>query len=265
MTPGRAKTALITGATSGIGYELSKRFAQNGHNLVLTARHEQDLSDVAAELEEVFGISTTVVAEDLSKPGAPERIFSTLQRQSIRIDALVNDAGFGLHGLFADTDIETELAMMQVNMVALTYLTKLFLTEMLEQGGGRILNVGSTASFLPGPLMAVYYATKAYVLSFSQAIAAELEGSGVTVTVLCPGPTETGFHERAGQRSTWLLQLLGTMDPQVVARAGYRGMMKGRRVAIPSFQDKLIVFFQRFAPRGPLTDLVRELNKRRRG
>ncbi len=257
------KTALITGATSGIGYELSKLFAHDGYDLVINARHEEDLVRVADELERASGSSVVVISKDLSERSAPDEIFSYLRERSIEIDALVNNAGFGLQGPFAETNLETELAMMEVNMVALTQLTKLVLGGMLERGSGRILNVASTASFLPGPLMAIYYATKAYVLSFSQAIASELEGSGVSVTVLCPGPTDTSFQDRAGQTSTWLLHLMAQMEPERVARAGYQGMMEGQRIVFPGFRDRLTAFFQRFAPRAPLADGVRELHKRR--
>jgi len=263
MSSDQGKTVLITGATGGIGRELSRLFAEDGYELVVNARHVDDLEELAGELEDRFGSSVMIVAQDLSLPSAPEEIAARLREASIGIDALVNSAGFGLRGPFAETDPEVELAMMRVNMVALTRLTRLFLTQMVDRGAGRILNMSSTAAFMPGPLQAVYYASKAYVLSFSQAIASELEGTGVTVTAVCPGPTDTQFHRRAGQTSTWLLALLSQMDPETVARAAYRGMMKGRRVVVPSIQDKLIVFLQRFVPRGLLTDIVRELHKRR--
>lgn len=256
--------ALITGATGGIGRGLCELFAGDGHDLVINARHADELQVLADDLENRFGVSVRVLAADLSLPSAPEELFARLREEPIHVDALVNCAGFSLRRPFVEMDVETVLAIMRVNMVALTHLTRLFLSEMVEHGRGRVLNVASTASFMPGPLQAVYYASKAYVLSFSQAIASELEGTGVTVTALCPGPTETEFHERADQESTWLLHLLETMDPETVARAGYRGMMRGRRRVVPGFRDKLIALLQRFAPRRLLTDLVRKLHRRRR-
>jgi hypothetical protein len=258
-----ASTALVTGATGGIGREFCELLAQDGYDIVICARHADELATLADDLEDRFGISVMVLARDLSLPSAPEEIFTRLQEESIGVDVLVNCAGFGLLRPFVEPGFETELAMMRVNMVALTHLTKLFLHDMVEQGGGRVLNMGSTASFMPGPLMAVYYATKAYVLSFSQAVASELEGTGVTVTALCPGPTDTGFQDRADQRSTWLLRLLEPMEPETVARAGYRGLMRGRRVVVPSFQDRFVAFFHRFVPRSLLADLVRRLHTRR--
>jgi len=257
------KTALVTGATRGIGYELSKLFARDGYDLVVNARHIEDLEEVAAAFEESYGTSVHPIARDLSDPQTPEAIFEEVQAHALEIDVLVNNAGFGLRGAFAETDLDTELRMMQVNMVALTHLTKLFLGGMLERGSGAILNVASTAAYMPGPLMSVYYATKAYVLSFTEALASELEDSGVGVTVLCPGPTKSHFKQRAKQRRTWLRYLLREMEPERVARAGFRAVKRGRRLAVPSLQDWLVVFFYRFVPRSLLSDLVRELHKRR--
>jgi len=257
MTSNHTKTALITGATRGIGYELSKLFARDGYDLVINARHEQDLERVASDFEEAFGISVAIIALDLSQPGAADEIFEALQRQSITVDALVNNAGFGLYGSFAETDLSTELAMMQVNMVALTHLTKLFLGHMLEQGRGEILNVASIASFQPGPMMAIYYASKAYVLSFSEALTSELRGLGVTVTALCPGPTATEFQERAELDPERWLTLMKTMEAESVARAGYRALKRGQAVVVPGLLNKAIVFFERFIPRTLLTGIVK--------
>ncbi len=187
------KTALITGASSGIGYELSKLFAQDSYDLVLIARSENKLQDLAAKLQNEFGSQVKVIVQDLGINFAPKTIFSQLQEENITIDVLVNNAGFATYGLFTETDLQAELEMMQVNMVALTHLTKLFLPGMVQRRQGKILNIASTAAFQPGPLMAVYYATKAYVLSFSEAIANELIGTGVTVTVLCPGQQNQVF------------------------------------------------------------------------
>ena len=190
-------TALVTGASSGIGLELATLLAKNRHGVVLVARGKDRLDGIARGLTEEFGVAATVLPADLADPAAPLDVFLTLAERKVAIDVLVNDAGFGVYGFFADTPLEKELAMIQVNVTALTHLTKLFLPGMLERRRGRILNVASTAAFQPGPLMAVYYATKAYVLSFSEALGNETAGSGVTVTALCPGPTLTHFQRRA--------------------------------------------------------------------
>ncbi|MDO9399518.1 MAG: SDR family oxidoreductase [bacterium] len=251
------KTALITGASSGIGCELSKLFARDGYNLVLVARNKQRLEQVADELREKFGISTKVVPKDLSVTTSPKEIFDELQQESIQIDILVNNAGFGVYGVFSETDITKDLQMIQVNLVSLTHLTKLFLPGMLKQGYGRILNVGSIGSFVPGPLNAVYCATKAYVLSFSEGIAEEIEGSGISVTVLCPGATRTEFHKRAQMEGINLLKF-GVMDAQTVAKIGYRALMKGnKRVVIPGAYNRIQMFLTRFMPRKILAKTVR--------
>lgn len=198
-TDGTGKgTALITGASSGIGYELARLFARKGHGLVLVARNQETLRELAEKLEREHGIRAIVVSKDLSLPSTPEEIFRELAEKSISVDILVNNAGFGTRGMFSNADTDSQLKMIQVNTTALTHLTRLFLERMSRPRKGRILNVASTAAFQPGPLMAVYYATKAYVLSFSEALASELHGSGVTVTALCPGPTRTEFERRAG-------------------------------------------------------------------
>lgn len=258
----KPKTALITGASSGIGYELSKLFAREGHALVLVARDRGALVRVAEELTRDYNASVKVLPKDLSLPDSAKEIFNEIQGQSVHIDLLVNNAGFGTYGPLAETDLEAQVAMIQVNIAALTQLTKLFLREMLKRGEGRILNVASTAAFQPGPLMAVYFATKAYVLSFSEALATELSGSGVTVSVLCPGPTRTDFRRRAGIKGTKLSDWAAT-DAATVATAGYRGLMNGRTVVIPGFMNKLIAFAIRFLPRSSVTRVVRSIQKGR--
>ena len=206
-------TALITGASSGIGLELANLFARDGNDLVLVARSEGKLRQIASRLEGEFGIATRVLAADLAKPHAAQELVMTLNVHKVTIDALVNNAGFGLAGPFVATDLDKELEMIQVNIVALTELTKLLLPGMVTRRSGRILNLASTAAFQPGPLMAVYYATKAYVLSFSEAIADELRDSGVTVTALCPGPTDTGFAAVASLESSRLFNMAKPMIP----------------------------------------------------
>ena len=252
------KTALITGASSGIGYELTKLFAADGHHLVLVARDRQKLNQAAEELKAEFPVTVRILSKDLSAPFSPEEIFHEVQKESLTIDVLVNNAGYGVHGLFSGTDLATELGMMQVNMAALTHLTKLFLKGMLERGEGKILNVASTAAFFPGgPLMAVYYATKTYVLSFSQALTEELRGTGVSVTALCPGPTESEFFKRAGTEKRIILSRF-KMDTKKVALAGYQGLMKRKAVVTPGLINQLIVFGSRFLPRNLLLRIIRK-------
>ncbi len=254
-----ATTALITGASTGIGYELSKCFAADHHNLIIVARQEQRLRQVAEELTKQFGIAVKVVAADLAQPDAPPKILEAVRKDSLQVDYLVNNAGFGLGGKFAETDLAVELGMMQVNMTALVSLTKLFLSEMIARRSGKIMNVASTAAFQPGPLMAVYYATKSFVLSFSEAIANELKGTGVTVTALCPGPTESEFQKRAHIENTRLIKskLMGWMTSEQVAKIGYQGFMQGKRLIIPGLLNKIGVHSTRFSPRVVTTQIAR--------
>jgi uncharacterized protein len=241
-------TALITGASGGIGRELARVCAAHGHDLVLVARSEAKLEALAAELRAGHGVSVTVMASDLVVPDAARTLVDDLHRAAIRVDLLVNNAGFDVYGYFHETDLATELSMIQVNLVALTQLTKLVLADMRAQGSGRILNVGSTGSFIPSPLNAVYAATKAYVLSFSEALAEELRGAPVSVTALCPGATRTGFQARAGIGQVRLVRW-GMMDATTVAEAGYRAMMAGRRVVVPGLFNNLSVLGTRLLPR----------------
>jgi len=251
------KTALVTGASSGIGYELSRLFARDGYNLVLVARNKQKLNQLADDLRENFRVSTKVIPKDLSITASPKEIFDELQKESTRIDVLVNNAGFNVYGYFSETDLKKELQMIQVHIVSLTCLTKMFLPGMLKQGCGRILNVGSTGSFVPGPLDAVYCATKAYILSFSEAIAEELQGTGVTVTALCPGVTWTRFQKRAQMPEDLRLFKFGAMDAKTVAETGYRGLMKGKRIVVPGIYNKLQMFLVKFMPGRMATKMVR--------
>ena len=256
-----SKTALITGASGGIGYELALLLARDGFDCILVARSRDKLDELAARLESEFRVKTLVVARDLSKPTAVDEIYEEVSAASMSIDLLVNNAGFPVYGRFVDTDWQTELDMLQVNVVALTALTKLFVRGMVERRNGRILNLASTAAFVPGPLMAVYYASKAYVLSFSQALANELQGTGVTVTALAPGPTRTGFQKRGVMEDSRLVR--GQIaDAKSVAAAGYRGMMRGKTIVIPGFSNKLIPWVARVSPRGAVTRVVRRIQER---
>ena len=254
------ETALITGASSGIGLDLARVFAKEGHDVVLVARSEGRLREIAAELERDFGVTAHVVVADLAEADAPRKLVDALPAA---IDILVNNAGFGLTGPFVETDLAKELEMIQVNVVALTALTKLLLPPMVARRRGRVLNVASTAAFQPGPLMAVYYATKAYVLSFSEAIADELRDSGVTVTALCPGPTATGFADVAGMSASRLFNVMKPMSSADVARAGYAAMKRGRRVVIPGVKNKVVAQSVRFSPRRVVTTIARKLQESR--
>jgi uncharacterized protein len=254
------KTALVTGASVGIGRDLAELFARDGHHLILTARNESQLHELSAKLRDQYHVNAEVIVEDLSVSGASQRIFEQLQSKSI--DYLVNNAGFGTHGPFADADIASQLAMLQVNIVALTHLTRLFLPGMLQRGSGRIMNVASVAAFLPGPLMAVYYATKAYVLSFSEALASEVAGGGVTVTALCPGPTKTEFQIRAGIANTPMFQNRA-MSSEKAARLGYEAMMRGKRTIVTGFSNKLSAFGTRFVPRRATAAIAKRINENR--
>ena len=255
-------TTLITGASGGIGYELVKLFAQDHHNLVLVARHGPRLAQVADELQRQFGITVRTFALDLTDPAAPQALFAQLQSDGVAIDILVNNAGYGKFGEFADVPLEESLGQVQLNVAALTHLTRLFLGPMLQRRSGRIMNVASTAGFQPGPLMAVYYATKAYVISFSEALANELAGKGITVTCLCPGATETGFAGRAGNDESRLFKKLRPMDAKTVARAGYHGLLKGRTLVIPGFRNWLVAESVRVSPRKLVTAISRWVSER---
>jgi uncharacterized protein len=253
------KTALITGASSGIGYELAKLFARDRYHLVLVARSEAKLRQIADEIAVQSGITVKTMAKDLSLANAPTEIFSELQQEGIKVDFLVNNAGFGTYGFFAETDLNAELQMMQLNMVALTHLTKLFLKDAIAQRQGKILNIASTAAFQPGPLMAIYYATKAYVLYFSEAIANELQGTGVSVTVVCPGPTESSFQATAKMENSKLVRGGNMMDAKTVAEIAYRGLMSGKTLVIPGLKNKLLAQSARFLPRIWVTKIVRNM------
>ncbi|MBD2411448.1 MAG: SDR family oxidoreductase [Desmonostoc geniculatum HA4340-LM1] len=255
------KTALITGAASGIGYELACIFAADDYNLVLVDKNGLKLGEIADKFQSKFGNFVKGIVKDLSISTSPEEIFTELQQANIKVDVLVNNAGFGIYGLFQETNLAAELEMLQVNLVCLTHLTKLFLQDMVKQGEGKILNVASAAAFQPGPLMAVYFATKAYILSFSEAIANELEGTGVTVTVLCPGSTESAFHQRTGMADSKLLKGKRMMDAQTVAEIGYRALMRGKTIVIPGLMNKLLAKSVRFVPRRIVTKIVRNMQE----
>jgi len=255
--PGMNQTALITGASGGIGYELARLFARDHYNLVLVARSADKLSQLADELQRQYQVTVKTMALDLSASPAPRFIFDQLQREGTAIDVLVNNAGYGSFGEFATMPVEDTLGQIHLNVAALTLLTRLFVPAMVERHSGRIMNVASTAGFQPGPLMAVYYATKAYVISFSEALANELKPRGVSVTCFCPGATDTGFATRAGNDKTRLFQKFGPMDVKTVAADGYRGMMKGKTLVISGMKNWIVAESVRFAPRKAVTALSR--------
>lgn len=259
-------TALITGASSGIGRELARVFAAHRHDVVLVARGEATLRALAAELQAPGGaeVRAHVIVSDLSVRGAAQALTARTRDMGIEVDILVNNAGYGLYGPFLDTPLDAELDMIQVNIVALTELTKRMLPAMVARKGGRILNLASTAAFLPGPLMAVYYATKAYVLSFSEAIANELDGTGVTVTALCPGPTASGFQAAAKLEESKLVAGKRLPTSREVALAGYAAMMAGETVFVPGLSNKLTVLAPRVLPRRLVARIVRTAQERRR-
>jgi len=246
--------ALVTGASSGIGYELTKLFARDGKNLIIVSRDKNRLEQVKTEIENKYRIRVKVLPKDLSAPKAPLEIFSELEEEGINVDVLVNDAGFGLFGMFSETDLQKELEMIQVNITSLTHLTKLFLKKMLENKSGRILNVASLLGFLPVPLFAVYSASKSFVLHFSEALANELQGTGVSVTCLCPGRTRTAFWANMQNSKTPKANM---MDAAKVAEVGYRALKKRKVIAVPGLNDGLLTFLLRIAPRNVITKVMR--------
>ena len=258
----RAQTALVTGASSGIGAELARLAAADGCNLVLVSRRQERLEALARDLSVAHGISARVITADLARPKASRKVSEELEREHLRIDVLINNAGLGLYGEFSKSDLDRQIEVLQVNVAALTELTRLLLPGMIERRRGRILNVASTAAFQPGPFMAVYYATKAYVLSFSEAIAEELDGTGVTVTALCPGPVTTEFQEIAGVDAALFPKPL-VMEAHEVARAGWAAAKRGKRVVIPGVANRVLKETVRFSPRRLVTAAAGRLQKKR--
>lgn len=253
--------ALVTGASSGIGLELARLLAADGHDLVLVARSRARLEELARGFA-LKGAQAHVIAADLAAPQAPAAIVAELRERGLTVDILVNNAGYGLFGAFSETEWKAELDMIQLNVVALVELTKRLLPGMVERKRGRVLNVASTAAFQPGPLMAIYYATKAFVLSFSEAIAEELDGTGVTVTALCPGPTKTGFQAGAKMEASKLVRGKSIDGPEEVARVGYQALKAGRRFVVPGAKNKMLAQSVRFLPRNTITRMVKKAQER---
>jgi len=247
--------ALVTGASAGIGRELARLLAAD-HDLILTARREAALQALAAELTHAI---CRIVPVDLADPDGPRKLFDAVAALNLPVDVLVNNAGSGDVGPFADADPAKLNAMIQLNVAAFTQLLELFLPGMRQRGRGRILNVGSVAGFQPGPFMAAYYATKAFVNSLSQALSSELSGTGITVTCLCPGPTASEFADVAGFDATKSVSAGMRMTARSVAQAGLRSMQRGQPLVIPGWQNRLLIFLQRFVPRGLVIRAVRSM------
>lgn len=256
------KTVLITGVSGGIGKELADLFARDGYNLVLVARNEAKLKEMSKAYEQQYGTHSIVIPKDVSVTGVPQAIYLELKEKGIIVDYLINNAGFGLYGKFVETDGEQETNMIDVNIKALTIMTKLFVPDMVTRGQGGIMNVASLVGFFPGPMMSVYYASKAYVLSFTEALENELSGTGVTVTALCPGVTATGFVDRSGMGASKMIQNGSIMKSDEVARIGYRGFLRGDTIIIPGARNRFLAFTPRLLPRKWITRIVRSMQDR---
>ena len=254
--------ALITGASNGIGLGLAREFAKHKTDVVLVARNEAKLKEIAQELTSTYGVKAIVMAKDLSKQDNADELFREVKQAGLEIGYLINNAGFGDFGMFSESDWKKQQEMITVNIITLTRLCRLFIPEMIQRKQGRILNLASTAAFQPGPLMAVYYATKAYVLLFSEAINNELKGSGITVTALCPGPTTSGFEEASNLKESKLFKKKKLPDAAEVAKYGYSVMMKGKSVAIHGWMNRAMVLSGRFAPRDMVTAIVRKMSEK---
>lgn len=252
-------TALVTGASNGIGLELAKIHASKGGDLVLVARNKSKLDELKNELEKEFKVNVYTIGKDLSASNAAQEVYDETTKQNIQIDILINNAGFGDFGLFAETDWNKESEMINLNIATLTLFTKLYLQDMVKKGSGKIMNLASTASFQPGPMMAVYFATKAYVLSFSEAISNEVSNKGVTVTALCPGPTTSGFQAAASMENSKLFSNKNLPTSKEVAIYGYNAMMKGKTVAIHGIMNKILATSLRFAPRAIVLKISRKV------
>ncbi|MET0262649.1 MAG: SDR family oxidoreductase [Rariglobus sp.] len=246
MNPSSKETVLITGASSGIGYELAREFARHGHNLVIVAPVEPELLNVASRISAEHGVSVKAIASDLRGEGAADDIFAQITANGIAIDILVNNAGLGRRGQFWEMPLEDDISMIRLNIEAGVRLTKRFLPAMIEKGRGRILNTASIAGFEPGPTLAVYHATKAFVLSWSEALATELQDTGVTLTALCPGPVDTDFFTKADMVDTHAFQDNQVMAPQEIAATAYEAVMNGERISVPGALNKVMVFGRRF-------------------
>ncbi len=250
------EAVLVTGASGGLGLELAKCYAKAGHSLILTARSDDKLTAAKQELEAAYHVPVVTIPMDLGANGAPEALMNAIREQELAVGVLVNNAGFGDFGEFVHSDLSKQQAMVSLNVSALMTLCHAVLPDMVERGRGHILNVASIAAFQSGPYMSVYYATKAFVLSFSEALHRELRGSGVTVTALCPGPIRTGFEDAADLKSSKLFQSLPVADADRVAAFGFRAAQNGKVVAVHGLLNRLIVFGVRLVPRRAVSNMV---------
>lgn len=255
-------TALITGASNGIGLELASIHASKKGNLVIVARNKARLNELKGELEKKYSVSVYAIEKDLSETNAAQEVYDEVQRNNIRIDYLINNAGFGDFGMFADSNWNKQLQMINLNITTLTHLTRLFLPQMIANKGGKIMNLASTAAFQPGPTMSVYYATKAFVLSFSQAINNELENKNITITALCPGATESGFQAASAMEESKLVKNKKLPSSKEVADYGYKAMLKGKPVAIHGFMNAVMANSVGFMPRSWVVKIVRTLQNK---
>ena len=256
-TKNEKRYALITGATSGIGYELAKLFAKDGYNIVAVSRTMDDLDRIAEEFSQQYGVEVVSIVKDLFNSDAAMELYEEIKGRNLTVDVLVNDAGQGQYGLFIENDIQRQLDIIQLNIASLTAITYYFLKDMVARNEGKILQLASIASESPGPYQAEYHATKAYVLSFSQALAEELRNSGVTVTALCPGPTATEFASSANVGKSGLFAAFGIAHAEDVAKFGVAAMMHGKRVAIPGIKNKIVAQASRITPRAVSTRITR--------
>jgi len=254
------KNALITGATSGIGYELAKLFAQDGYNLIIVARSEEELQQKATELSQQFGIQVTPIAKDLFKPDAALALYEEVKNSGIEVNVLVNDAGQGQFGLFVEQDLERLLEIIQLNVVSFTALTHLFLKDMVARNEGKILQLASIASQLPGPWQAVYHATKAFVLSLTEALISELKDSNVTLTALQPGATDTDFFNKAEMQDSKILDSK-LSDPAKVAKDGYEALMSGDDKIISGLKNKVMVGMSNVMPESMVAEQMKSMQK----
>lgn len=260
----RARFALITGATSGIGNGFAHVLARDGINLVITARNETRLEQVRNELQDRYSVEVKIIPRDLANPEAPAEIFEFLEQEGIILDLLVNNAGFNVYGKFEESDLEQEIQMIGLHIVAVTQLTKLFLRQRSRRVENMILNVSSIAGLVPGPLVSVHFATRAYILSFSRALANELQGSDAHVTCLCPGPIKSAFFGRAGMSDVRLAsgKPLKLMDAETVAAIGYDALKRQKVVVVPGYRNKIIAFMASVVPPAIATRLTRWLMER---
>lgn len=262
MEKNSTKTALVTGAASGLGFELALLLAKDAYNLILIDINAEKLEQSKADILKVYNTKITLLVKDLSQIDIAKEIYNDVNNTSI--DVIINNAGFGLFGTFSNTDWERESQMLHLHILTTTHLIKLFLPDMVKRGSGKILNLSSLAAFQPGPLMALYYASKSYLLSFSQAIANELKGTGVTVTVLCPGPTKTSFQDVVSKDCVENKITFNMANPKQVAAYGYNAMQKGRVVAIPGFFNKFLSVLPRVLTRNRTTKIVRKIQNKNR-